>query len=163
MKTKIKRDAKKVFDVIKSCKTPVYTFGNGGSTTIANHMEVDWTKCSQFKLQVRSLCSNPAMLTMIANDYGFVNVCSLQLRAVRQPGVLILISSSGDSPNVVTTAAMFKAAPGWSVIGFTGFSGGGLKNRSDISVHINSKDYGVIEDYHSNVMHEVARMLKEIE
>jgi D-sedoheptulose 7-phosphate isomerase len=158
MKTKIKKDAKKVHQVLLEGPN-VYTFGNGGSCAIANHMAVDWTKNSGFELGVMSLCANAAMLTMIANDYGFEHTCSKQLLPLANNSVLVLISSSGNSKNIVAAA---KAAQsfGIEVLGFTGFDGGELKKLSDVNVHIDSKDYGVVEDYHCNVMHEVARMLR---
>jgi D-sedoheptulose 7-phosphate isomerase len=155
----IKQDAQRVYHELQNAFC-VYTFGNGGSCTIANHMEVDWTKNSNGFIETRSLCSNTAMIMMIANDYGYEETGAKQIEWMAfQDAVVVLVSSSGNSPNIIKTAKAAKTK-GCRVIGFTGFSGGELKTLSDVSVHIDSNDYGVVEDYHSQVMHEVARMLK---
>lgn len=160
MKAKISKDATRVFEAIKHART-VFVFGNGGSCAIANHLETDWIKNgARHSVYVRSLCSNPSMITMVANDYGFENVCKWQLEntPLQKDDVLLVISSSGNSKNVVEAAKYMREDH--TVIAFTGFDGGALKPLSAVSVHIESDDYGVIEDYHSNVMHEVVRMLK---
>lgn len=159
MKAKIRKEAKKVYDYISQWEGPIYTFGNGGSCTIANHMAVDWFKNSDWKLEIHSLCANPAMLLMLANDYGAQYTCSYQLTPLVVNSLVILISSSGTSPNIVEAAHHAKYC-GHEILGFTGFNGGALKKLSNVSVHIDSSDYGTVEDFHSNVMHEVARMLK---
>ncbi len=162
MKAKIKKDAKKVYEAITKQSVPyVFTFGNGGSCAIANHMEVDWSKNSQGAWVVESLCSNTAMITMIANDYGYDQSCSKQVEWKGLAGShLVLISSSGNSPNIVNAA---KAARfmGMVIIGFTGFDGGWLKEISDVNVHINTKFYEEAEDYHHQVMHEVSRLIRK--
>lgn len=161
MKIKIKKDAVKVLQYITTNDLwSLYTFGNGGSATIANHMAVDWVKNSAGKLAVESLCANVGMIMMIANDYGYSETCAQQLLWRRVGGpALILISSSGKSPNIIEAAKMAKSLR-MPIIGFTGFDGGELKNLSDISVHINSKDYEEAEDYHQMVMHQVSRLLR---
>lgn len=159
---KLKKDATKVFNAIKDCKGTIYLAGNGGSASLANHLECDWAKSSRFKLSVRSLVSNPSVLTMIANDYGYEHIINHQLTAQRNryvEDILVLISSSGSSPNILRAAIDFDETS--NLIGFTGFKGGELKQYCNTHVHIDSVDYGEIEDYHSNVMHEVSRMLKE--
>ncbi len=141
-----------------------FVFGNGGSAAIANHMECDITKSTDGKTRVVSLCANSSMLTAIGNDLGYDETCATQLRwrnSGTRPNRVILISSSGTSKNIVKAAKQAKAQ-GAMLIGFTGFDGGPLKKLADISIHIDSKDYGEIEDYHSNVMHEIVRQLKEL-
>jgi D-sedoheptulose 7-phosphate isomerase len=66
--------------------------------------------------------------------------------------VLLLISSSGNSPNVVAAVASAKAM-GITTIGLTGFSGGALAARADISLHVPYANYGLVEDCHQILMH----------
>lgn len=163
MKTKIIGDAKRIIAFLDNRKiTQLYTFGNGGSASIANHMACDLMKSTKGKYQVVSLSSNNALLSAIGNDLGYADTCREQIRLlgiVEKNAALILISSSGTSPNIANAAIY---ASNWKIplIGFTGFTGGVLKQVSDLSVHINSDDFGRVEDYHSQVMHEVVRQIR---
>lgn len=155
------RDANKIYKSINTIRTSfIGIAGNGGSAAIANHIEADWVKCSNGRLEMLSFCSNPSMLTMIANDYGYEYSFSWQVES-RFPLMthIILISSSGNSPNILQAARLCKK-DGIKVIGLTGFNGGELKKLADVSIHINSKDYEEAEDYHMQVLHEVSRMLR---
>lgn len=152
-------------DVIKGLQDAaiVYTFGNGGSASIANHMACDWTKSTGGVFRVISLAANPSMIMAIANDCGYEETCRAQLDWLMDgEETVVLVSSSGNSPNIVKAAEFVKDC-GCTLIGFTGFDGGALKQLCDISVHIDSNDYGVIEDYHSQVMHEVVRQINSME
>lgn len=158
-------DAKRVAAYLRKTNCIIYTFGNGGSASIANHMACDWMKGTYdpngFILKVISLCSNMPLITALANDFGYEETCAKQIEYLcHSKNTLILISSSGKSANVVKAAIKAKKL-GLTVIGFTGFDGGLLKPLSDISVHLDSDDYGEVEDYHSQVMHEVARQLRD--
>lgn len=158
-------DGKRVADFIKGCIniTNLYTFGNGGSASIAEHMACDWMKGTNGRFVVFSLSSNGPLLSAIGNDFGYENTCSAQLEWVAQRfDVVVLISSSGTSHNIVKAAKKAKEI-GCKLIGFTGFTGGPLRELCDVSVHCDNYDYGVVEDYHSQVMHEVARQLKVLE
>lgn len=160
---KIKEDAKNVLNFIKKYKN-IYTFGNGGSASIANHMACDWMKSTKGRWTVTSLSSNGTLLSAIANDLGYQHTCAMQIDwhiKDTKKDVLVLISSSGTSENV-SKAAMAASCIGIPLVCFTGFTGGCLKRLANISVHIDSNDYGIVEDYHSQVMHEVVRQLKEV-
>ena len=130
----------------------LYFAGNGGSAAISNHFECDigkgLGKGHPWAIKARSLVSNPSMLMAIANDIGYDEVISFQLEKTATPNdAVILISSSGNSPNIVKAAKVSKNL-GVPVIGFTGFDGGGLKELSDINFHIPVHDYGIVEDCH---------------
>lgn len=158
---KAKTDAKRFLNFIKAAGIHnIYTFGNGGSATIADSMAVDWQKSSDRALYVNSLSANGALLSMIANDYGYERTCSWQLSNLPVNSALVLISSSGNSSNIVFAAGYAKDL-GLLVIGFTGFKGGELKGLADLSIHIDSKDYEEAENYHHEVMHEISRLLRE--
>lgn len=162
MKGNVVKDAKKVVKGLRHlvASGKVYTFGNGGSAAIADHMACDWMKFADSEIPVISLSSNGPLLSAIANDMGYEQTCRYQIdQLLNSDDILVLISSSGKSSNIVKAAEKAQEL-GVFVIGFTGMSGGGLKELADVNVHIDSKDYGEIEDYHSNVMHMVARMLR---
>lgn len=157
---KINSTAKKVVSFLRKPHSTIFTFGNGGSASIAEHMACDWMKGSNGAFRVISLSSNGPLLSAIGNDLGYENTCYSQLDWLCTGGeIVVLVSSSGTSANIVKAAKFCKSA-GIRLIGFSGFSGGPLRELADLSVHLDSADYGEIEDFHSNVMHEVYRIMR---
>lgn len=141
----------------------IYAIGNGGSAAIADHLCCDWTKGthsdSHPTIDTCSLSANVALYSAIANDYGFEKVFSTQLAFTARPGdVLIAISSSGNSKNILNAVSTARAA-GVATIGLTGFSGGELKNEADVSLHVAINNYGVVEDAHQALMHVLAQYI----
>jgi D-sedoheptulose 7-phosphate isomerase len=140
----------------------IFVAGNGGSAAISEHLSCDFEKGThlpgQSALQVQCLTSNTALLTAIANDFSYDDVFAyqLELAGVSAKDLLLLISSSGNSANVVK-AAEFARSKGCKVLGFTGFSGGKLNTMSDVSLHIPFENYGVVEDAHQVLMHCLAQ------
>jgi D-sedoheptulose 7-phosphate isomerase len=132
--------------------TGVYVVGNGGSAATASHIATDWSKTAERVgkplIRCMSLNDNVAFMTAIANDLGYEHVFSRQLQNVLQRGdVVVIISGSGNSPSVIK-AAEYAKEKGARTIGMTGFSGGKLRKMVDICLHIDSDQYGVIEDLH---------------
>jgi D-sedoheptulose 7-phosphate isomerase len=130
----------------------VFVLGNGGSAATASHIATDWCKTAQRNgkrlLRCMSLTDNVAFMSAIANDLGYDEVFSRQLESyLRRGDVVVLISGSGNSPNVVN-AARFAKKKGAVTIAMTGFSGGKLRRLADVCLHIDSDQYGVIEDLH---------------
>ena len=118
----------------------ILVVGNGGSAAVAEHLCCDWTKgtnCSGYPvISSRSLTSNIALYSAIANDYGFEHVFDTQLDFLAGEGdVLIAISSSGNSPNVLNAVERAKEL-GMFVAGFSGFSGGKLADVADASAQL---------------------------
>lgn len=141
----------------------VYVIGNGGSSAIAEHLCCDLTKGTMGRnhpvLRTHSLTSNTPLYSALSNDNGFQNVFAMQVEMFGEPGdVLIAISSSGNSPNIVNAVRTAKRL-GLSVVGLSGFSGGRLRETVDISIHINVANYGVVEDAHQVIIHSVAQVL----
>lgn len=141
----------------------IYAIGNGGSAAIADHLCCDWTKGTDAPghkpVASHSLSSNVALYSAIANDVGFSLVFSRQLGYFGKAGDLLLaISSSGDSDNIVNAAAQAKSL-GITSIGLTGFSGGRLKAMADIALHVPADNYGVVEDAHQVIMHVMAQYI----
>jgi len=137
----------------------VYVVGNGGSATNATHFACDLSKATivdgRARLRVTSLTDNVALLTAWANDTSYDRVFSEQLTNLLDPGdVVIAISASGNSPNVVSAvlAARLMRA---STIALVGFAGGRLLEAVDAAIHVPSNDYGVVEDCHSVIEHAI--------
>jgi phosphoheptose isomerase len=141
----------------------IHVVGNGGSAAIADHLCCDWTKGTNSAghnvIRTQSLSSNVALYSAIANDYGFDNVFSTQVGFFGDAGdVLIAISSSGNSENILKAVAAAKAA-GIFVVGMSGFSGGRLAEASDASIHVPASNYGIVEDAHQAIMHIIAQFI----
>lgn len=139
----------------------IYVAGNGGSASISDHFCCDWTKGTSVKhlssIKTHSLVANNALLTALANDLGYEDVFSKQLEMLSKPGdLLVLVSSSGNSKNVINAA---KAARKLRLksIGLTGFSGGELAKICDASLHVPIDNYGIVEDCHQSLMHILAQ------
>lgn len=130
----------------------IYICGNGGSSATASHFQNDFNKgvSEHIDLPFRFHClnDNVATLMAIANDIGFEEVFRFQLRGNLAPDdILIAISGSGNSANVIN-AVEYAKQQGNKIIGLTGFSGGKLKDLSDISLHAPIDSMQVTEDIH---------------
>lgn len=137
----------------------IYVGGNGGSAAISNHLCCDFMKGAD--LNVSSVSCNTPLITAIANDMGYERTLSFQLnKLVRQGDIVILVSSSGNSQNIIEAANVVKSRRG-QLIGLTGFAGGALKELSDISLHIPIHNYGVVEDCHQSIMHIISQFIAE--
>lgn len=141
----------------------IFVVGNGGSAAIAEHLCCDWSKgtnCTGHPvISSRSLTANSSLYSAIANDYGFEHVFDTQLDFFAREGdVLIAISSSGNSPNVLNAVSRAKELRIF-VAGFTGFTGGKLVELADASVHVPTHNYGIVEDSHQAVMHIIAQYI----
>jgi phosphoheptose isomerase len=143
----------------------VFTCGNGGSAAIANHMQCDHVKnvrtTTDLLPRVVSLTANVELLTAISNDLGYENVFVYQLQSQSRPGdVLIAVSSSGRSPNIVR-ALTWAREQGLRTIALTGFDGGPARTLAEASVHVDCTNYGIIEDWHQAIMHALAQYIRQ--
>lgn len=144
----------------------IFSCGNGGSAAISNHLHCDHLKGVQTdtKLTPRvvSLSANIETITAIANDISYDDIFLYQLRTMAEAGdVLITVSSSGDSENVVK-AAEWARDNGLIVISMTGFQGGRTAELADVNLHVSADNYGVIEDVHQSLMHILAQYVRMI-
>lgn len=137
----------------------VYFVGNGGSAGIAAHMSADFQKAGGFKTMN---FYDPALITCMANDYGYEQVFSKPLDLFAKEGdALVAISSSGNSINVVNAAEMAKAHR-CRVITLTGFSPDNrLRGQGDVSVYIPSFSYGIVESLHNMLLQQVIDVIQE--
>jgi D-sedoheptulose 7-phosphate isomerase len=148
----------------KTGKT-VYVVGNGGSAATASHMQADFSffvrYFTKFRPRIIALTDNIPIITAVGNDTSFDDIFVEQLRGRFTDGdVLIAISASGNSPNLIK-AAEFANSLGGTTIAFTGFLGGKLKEISKIPLYTpNPKgDYGPIEDVHMILNHVIVNYL----
>lgn len=143
----------------------VFSCGNGGSASVANHLQCDHLKGvrtgTDLVPKVVSLSSNVEVMTAIANDLSYDDVFSYQLQSQSRPGdVLVAISSSGRSRNVVN-AIEWANIHDVSTIALTGFDGGRVKELADVPVHVRCHNYGVVEDLHQALMHALAQYVRQ--
>jgi D-sedoheptulose 7-phosphate isomerase/D-glycero-D-manno-heptose 1,7-bisphosphate phosphatase len=143
----------------------VFSCGNGGSASIANHLQCDHLKGvrteTDLSPRVISLSSNIELLTAIANDIAYEDVFAYQLQSQSRPGdVLVAISSSGRSPNIVRALAWARDHD-VRTIALTGFNGGDARALAEVTVHVDCTNYGIIEDLHQAVMHALAQYMRQ--
>ncbi len=142
----------------------IFTAGNGGSASLALHLAADFGKNvagpEDRQPRIQSLCANSSTITALGNDCGFENIFAFQLRNFMNPkDLVILISSSGNSPNVIK-AAEYARTGGAQVLTMTGFGGGRLKELADVSLHIPCDIYELVEDVHSFFCHAIVHTCK---
>jgi len=139
----------------------IFIIGNGGSAATASHMMNDLSKCTLGhkgdapwkRFRVISLTDNVSLMTAWANDTRYDKVFSEPLRNLAQRGdVLIAISASGNSPNIIAAVRVAKQM-GLTVLGFGGFGGGKLARLADVCFLVPSNDYGPVEDVHMILDH----------
>lgn len=145
----------------------VFLLGNGGSAALASHMACDLSKTSitpgAKRIRAIALTDNVPLMTAWANDASYEDVFSEQLANLLQPGDLVIaISGSGNSPNVLKAVEAAKAA-GARTVGFTGRPGGRLKNIVDISIVVPSRRIEQAEDGHLILDHAISVALREVE
>jgi phosphoheptose isomerase len=143
----------------------IFSCGNGGSASVANHMQCDHVKGirtgTDLSPHVLSLSANVELLTAIANDTGYENVFVYQLQSQSGPGdVILAVSSSGRSPNIVRVLTWAREQ-GLRTIAITGFDGGPARDIAEVSVHVDCTNYGIIEDLHQAIMHALAQYIRQ--
>jgi D-sedoheptulose 7-phosphate isomerase len=171
---KLQWAADTIIKAIKERKN-IYTIGNGASAAIAQHWACDYTKGSSqlipgegkfLKVRVHSLAANIPLMTAISNDISYDEVYSYQIERLGNPGdILITISSSGNSPNVVRAIEAAIEAK-MTVISLTGFDGGKSKELTDdyfhgINLHVDCPEYEAAEDCHQAIMHMIAKYIRK--
>jgi len=145
-------------------KKTVFFIGNGGSAATASHFMNDLavgTRTPELPFKAMSLTDNNAVMTCIANDWGYDKVFVKQLEPQMQSGdALVALSASGNSPNIIE-AIHFAKKLGCTIVGISGFDGGKLKELSDIKLHVQTAkgEYGPVEDLHMVIDHLVSAYL----
>jgi len=138
-------------------KNTIYLCGNGGSAGNAIHIANDFLYgagvTSGGGLRVEALSANPAVLTCLANDLGYDEIYSEQLKVKADQGdILIVLSGSGNSPNVIN-ALEIGNAKGMKTFAILGYSGGKCKNIAQYPIHFEINDMQISEDLQLIVGH----------
>lgn len=142
----------------------IFLFGNGGSASLASHMACDLGKGTSIparrkRVRVIALTDNLPTISAYANDTGYENIFSEQLKNLAEPGdVAFAISCSGNSPNVIKALRAARSLD-MTTIGIGGFKGGAMKALCDIAVVVPSDNMQMIEDVHLCIAHCVFTVL----
>lgn len=142
----------------------IFFIGNGGSASTASHFANDLTigvNDYDKPFKVMSLTDNVAVMSAIGNDFGYEEIFVRQLRVLARKGdVLVAISASGNSPNLLKAFEFAKTA-GVKTVALTSFDGGKMKGMADLGVHVPTapKEYGPAEDAHLVLDHLTAAYL----
>ncbi len=137
----------------------VIIIGNGGSSSIANHLALDLWK----NAGIKSLSfSDSSLITCVSNDFGYENVFLKPIKMFAEKGdILIAISSSGESLNILNAINIAKEI-GCTTITMSGFNKtNSLRTSGDINFYVPSSHYGYIELAHSVLCHYISDILKE--
>lgn len=137
----------------------VYIIGNGGSAAVAAHIQNDLFNKGKLRAHV---LHEPSLMTCMSNDFGYEQAFARQVgQYARKGDLLIAISSSGKSPNILQAVAGAREA-GANVVTLSGFAADNpLFTRGDINFWSPSGDYGEVEVSHLFLLHYVADCLAE--
>ena len=158
----------KVIDIIMDARKDgrtIFMMGNGGSASTASHFACDLTKLTvrPDKPRIKAICLNDCIPTMlaVANDNGYDNIFSEQLRGLMTPGdVVIGISGSGNSLNVLN-GIEYANSIGGITVGMTGFDGGKLMGLAKENIHVPTNFMQYAEDAHLFLTHIIAAYIRD--
>ena len=159
-------DLNKVEEVIewfteaRAAGRQIFVCGNGGSASTASHFACDMVKGASFNRETRfkimSLADSLPTMTAYSNDVSYDCIFVEQLKNWARPGdVLLAISGSGNSPNVLR-AVEYANSIGCKTVGLTGRDGGKLAMMVNLNVQVPVPHMGRIEDGHMIVCHMIA-------
>ena len=140
-------NVKKIFITTKKNRKKILVFGNGGSAAIASHFSVDLTKNAKIR------CTNyneSDLITCFSNDFGYEHWIEKTLEYYGNKGdVLIVISSSGKSKNMINGCVAARKKKFSKIITLTGHSiNNPVKKLGDINLWVNSRAYNYVENIH---------------
>jgi D-sedoheptulose 7-phosphate isomerase len=140
-------------------------FGNGGSAADAQHLAAELVvrlRADRPGLPALALTTNPSVLTAASNDYGFEQVFARQIESLVSPGdVLVALSTSGSSPNVVRGVEA-GAKRGALRVALTGETGGELAGKVDVLINVPSRDPQRIQEAHITIGHIVCSIIEQL-
>ena len=143
----------------------IYFIGNGGSAATASHFSQDLgeigRKAGKSHFRTLSLTDNVSFITAMGNDYGYDSIFTGQMSNLfKKSDVLVAISASGNSKNIVEAVKLAKELKGIT-IGLAGFDGGELARICDHVIHVKTSkgEYGPVEDIHLMIDHMITSYL----
>ena len=138
--------------------------GNGGSAADAQHLATEYVvryQSSRPAMRAVALTTDSSLLTACANDMGFDEVFARQVEALAGPGdILVLHSTSGESPNIIR-AAQAARARGVTVVAFLGRTGGEVKDLADLALVVPSEDTARIQELHLAIEHVICELVED--
>lgn len=142
--------------LFQNCKGQIFMIGNGGSNAITSHMAEDYT--NNFKPSLA--CTDTAMLSCFANDFGWENAYRVWLEKFARPeDCLVLISSSGASQNILN-CAQWAAQQQMPTVTLSGFKPDNpLRECGDVAFYVPSDSYKDVEVMHLLILHTVLESL----
>lgn len=156
------RTVQEIAEAIMTGRT-VFVAGNGGSASTATHIVCDLIGTARavghLRARVIGLADNVAVLTALSNDVSYEEAFAQQLRLqASAQDLLLLLSVSGESPNLLQAATMARAL-GLRVVAWVGVANSTLEKHCDACLSVESDDYGLAEDLHLALNHVVSRVL----
>ena len=144
----------------------VFVMGNGGSASTASHMACDLNKNTVApghpRFRVMALTDNMAFFSACANDFSYEDVFAEQLtNFVREGDIVVAISASGNSPNVLKAVKLAHSQKAITV-GWSGYDGGKLARVVDLPVVVPSHSVEQIEDIHLMLEHMITAALRDV-
>jgi len=140
-------------------------FGNGGSAADALHLAAELVvrlRDERKGLAALALTTNPSVLTAAGNDYGFERIFSRQIESlVAANDILVALSTSGDSPNILRGVEAGRAS-GAYLVAFTGETGGALAGKVDLLLNVPSRDPQRIQESHITIGHIVCSLIERL-
>jgi len=140
-------------------------FGNGGSAADALHLAAELVvrlRTERPGLAALALTTNPSVLTAAGNDYGFERIFSRQIESlVARQDILVALSTSGNSPNVIRGLEAGRAR-GAYLVAFTGETGGHLAGKVDLLLNVPSEDAQRIQECHITIGHIGCSLIEEL-
>ncbi|MES1181628.1 MAG: SIS domain-containing protein, partial [Flavobacterium sp.] len=155
----IKKGIDESVAIIKNKVKRIFFIGNGGSNSICSHMMEDFAKIAGFP----TFCfSDASLITCFANDYGYERAMEEWLKLhFSENDLLVAISSSGESKNILNAAAYVKNRKG-ALITLTGFKpDNNLSRMGEVNFHLGISNYGIVECYHQVILHIILDSLHE--
>ncbi|MEX2156238.1 MAG: SIS domain-containing protein [Gemmatimonadales bacterium] len=138
--------------------------GNGGSAADAQHIATEYVvryQTTRPAMRAVALTTDSSLLTACANDLGFDEVFARQVEALAEPGdLLVLHSTSGESPNVIRAAQAAKAR-GVGVVAFLGRGGGQLKDLADLALVVPADETARIQELHLAIEHVICDLVED--
>jgi len=139
--------------------------GNGGSAADALHLAAELVvrlRAERKGLAALALTTNPSVLTAAGNDYGFERIFSRQIESlVAANDILVALSTSGDSPNILRGVEAGRAR-GAYLVAFTGETGGALAGKVDLLLNVPSRDPPRIQESHITIGHIVCSLIEHL-
>jgi len=140
-------------------------FGNGGSASDAIHLSAELVvrlRATRPGLPSLALTANPSVLTAAANDFGFEQIFARQIESlVGAADVLVALSTSGNSPNIVRGIEAGRAR-GAYLVAFTGDTGGALASKVDLLLNVPSNDPQRIQESHITIGHIACSLIEQL-